>query len=101
MGTESSSRPAFTQQLILSPLFTRVPGRLILRSSRRHGPTRFTYLLPRFCARLTPRHRGGCSLWVDLGVLVSFSHSFRSPKPSGRTLPLRLLLGSPPCSAQP
>src|SRR5215216_4574842 len=33
MGTESSSGPAFTQQLILSPLFTGVRGREILGSS--------------------------------------------------------------------
>jgi hypothetical protein len=56
----------------------------------------FTYLLPRVCARLTPRHRGGCTLSVDLGVLCSFFHSFRSSQPSGWTFsPLRLLLGLP------
>jgi hypothetical protein len=55
----------------------------------------FTYLLPRVCARLTPRYRGGCTLSVDLGVVCSFFHSFRSSQPSGWTLPLRLLLGLP------
>jgi hypothetical protein len=48
----------------------------------------FTYLLPGVCARLTQRNGGGCSLSVDLGVLRSFSQSFRSPRPSGWTLPL-------------
>src|SRR5215213_11308393 len=47
----------------------------------------FTYLLPGVCACLTPRHGAGCTLSVDLGALLSFSHSFRSPQPSGRTLP--------------
>ena len=47
----------------------------------------FTYLLPRVYARLTPRDRGGCTLSVDLGVLWSFFHSFRSSQPSGWTLP--------------
>ena len=54
---------------------------------RRHSPTPFTYLLPRVYARLTPRDRGGCTLSVDLGVLFSFFHSFRSSQPSGWTLP--------------
>src|SRR5829696_9530996 len=55
----------------------------------------FTYLLPGVCARLTQRNGGGCSLSVDLGVLRSFSQSFRSPRPSGWTLPSCLLLGLP------
>src|SRR5215218_3228321 len=33
MSTEPSSRPVFSQQLILSPLFSRVRGRGILRTS--------------------------------------------------------------------
>src|SRR5829696_3917773 len=33
MGTEPSSRPVFTQRLILSPLFTEVRGRKILKTS--------------------------------------------------------------------
>src|SRR5215213_3902202 len=54
-------------------------GRVILRSSRRYYPTHFIHLLPRVYACLTPRHGGGCTLSVDLGVLRSFSHNFRSP----------------------
>src|SRR5215208_2905901 len=39
MSTEPSSRPVFSQQLILSPLFTGVLGRGILRSSHSgHSP---------------------------------------------------------------
>jgi hypothetical protein len=49
----------------------------------------FTYLLPGVCACLTPRHGGGCSLWVDLGVLRSFSlRASGVLRPSGWTLPL-------------
>src|SRR5215217_2358534 len=62
------------------------------RSSLRHGPTRFTNRLLRDYACLTPSHGGGCTLLMDLGVLLSFSHSFRSPQPSGWTFP-------PPLSA--
>jgi hypothetical protein len=55
----------------------------------------FTYLLLRVCARLTPRHKGGCTLSVDLGVLCSFTASGLL-RPSGWTLPPpSLLLGLP------
>jgi hypothetical protein len=64
----------------------------VLSSTLRHGPTRFTHPLPRVYACLTPSYRGGCTLSVDLGVVWSFSRNFRSPQPSGWTLPLHCLL---------
>jgi hypothetical protein len=62
---------------------------------RRAMALHFAHLLPRGYACLTPRNWEGCSLSVGLGVLRSFSQSFRSPQLSGWTLPLRLLLGIP------
>ena len=68
-----------THHRVYFNLFSDSLGKVILRSSRRYCPTHFIHLLPRVYACLTPRHGGGCTLSVDLGVLRSFSHNFRSP----------------------
>ena len=56
----------------------------------------FTYLLPRVYARLTPRHREGCSLVGGPGSTVVFLSQL--PESIGLAAglsPLRLLLGLP------
>ena len=56
----------------------------------------FTYLLPRVYARLTPGHRGGCSLVGGPGSTVVFLSQL--PESLGLAAglsPLRLLLGLP------
>src|SRR5918994_1642429 len=42
MSTEPSSRPIFSQQLILSPLFTGLRGRVVLRTSQTRSSKKFT-----------------------------------------------------------
>jgi hypothetical protein len=57
-------------------------------------PTRFTHLLPRGYACLTPRHGGGCSLVGGPGSTVVFLSQL--PESLGLAAglsPLRLLLG--------
>ena len=98
-GLEDSILPLSARLVCRSLSYISVAGgRGILRSSRRHGARRITHLLSRVCARLKPRYGGGCSLWVDLGVLLSFTHRASGVlRPSGWTLspPLSLLLGLP------
>src|SRR5215218_10765824 len=58
MSTEPSSRPVFSQQLILSPLFTRVRGRAILRSSSNGDSRKFAVASYPSSARVRASGRG-------------------------------------------
>src|SRR5215216_2760312 len=68
MGTEPSSRPVFTQRLILSPLFTEVRGRKILKTSGIKVPRGNLAVgedsLPARVVSLRLRLRLGVPLWV-------------------------------------
>src|SRR5215217_3628202 len=90
--------PQSTLRVLFVPLFGQFLEREFYELRVATALHVFTYLLPRVCARLTPRHRGECTLSVDLGVLRGLSLGASGVlRPSGWTLPppLSLLLGLP------